>query len=78
MNDFPTIADLVYGDGNTLSGWLLYKDLFIPGGINIFNDENQDYYSSVLASVKAKALKAMYVSCFFSTRASDRHKVMSA
>jgi len=62
MNDFPTIQDLVYGNGNSLSGWLLDKDLFIPGGINIFNDENQDYYSSVIASVKAKALKAIDVS----------------
>ncbi|KAH9011013.1 phospholipase B [Lactarius pseudohatsudake] len=53
-NDFPTIKDLVYGNGDDLTGWLLDLDLATPGGTDIFSDENQHFYGSILWSVIAK------------------------
>ncbi|KAI0295829.1 phospholipase B [Multifurca ochricompacta] len=54
MNDFPTIKDLVYGNGGNLSGWLLDLALATPDGSNIFSDANQHWYGSILWSVIAK------------------------
>ncbi|KAI0268896.1 phospholipase B [Gloeopeniophorella convolvens] len=53
-NDFPTIRDLVYGNGGNLSGWLLDLALATPAGDDVFSDDNQDWYGSLLWSVVAK------------------------
>ncbi|KAF9782507.1 phospholipase B [Thelephora terrestris] len=55
FNDFVTIPDLVYGDGNDRNGWLLDLELFLPGGFDVFDDKNTFFFQSVLASVVAKA-----------------------
>ncbi|KAL0956276.1 hypothetical protein HGRIS_002434 [Hohenbuehelia grisea] len=55
MNNFPTIKDLVWGNGNDLGGWQLDKSLASPDGLDILSDLNQEYYGSVLWSVMAKA-----------------------
>jgi lysophospholipase len=54
MNDFPTIKDLVYGNGGNMSGWLLDLPLFAPDG-SASSKGNQQWYSSILGSVFAKA-----------------------
>jgi lysophospholipase len=59
MNDFPTIRDLVYGDGDSLSGWLLDLGLATPDGSDIFSVQNQYFYGSILWSVIAKGNKSM-------------------
>ncbi|PBK78822.1 phospholipase B [Armillaria solidipes] len=58
-NDFPTIQDMVFGNGNDRAGWLLDLDLFLPDGDDIFNDDNQAYYGSIMLSVIAKASKGL-------------------
>ncbi|KAK0463558.1 phospholipase B [Desarmillaria tabescens] len=58
-NDFPTMQDMVFGNGDELAGWLLDLDLFLPDGKNIFNDDNQAYYGSIMYSVIAKASKGI-------------------
>ena len=55
FNDFPDIKDLVFGDGKDLSGWILDLDLAAPGGDNLFGDENQWFFGSILYSIQAKA-----------------------
>jgi len=59
MNDFPTIEDLVYGNGANTSGWQLDLALATPAGSNIFSSKNQDYYGSILWSVFAKGQTGM-------------------
>lgn len=59
MNDFPTIKDLVYGNGDSCQGWLLNLPLATPDGSNVFSKSNQDWYGSVLWSVYAKAGSGM-------------------
>ena len=54
MNDFPTIEDLVYGNGADLGGWLLDIPLVTPGGDDVFATQNQEWYGSLLWSVYAK------------------------
>jgi hypothetical protein len=66
MNNWPTIKDVVYGNGQDLSGWLLDLDLATPDGVNLFNHENQAFFGSVLWSVFAKANAGMYVTFFIS------------
>lgn len=61
LNDWPTISDLVYGNGGNLNGWLLDLDLATPDGIDVFDSNNQAFYGSVLSSVMAKAATGMYV-----------------
>ena len=55
MNDFPTIRDLVFGNGDNLTGWLLNLPLATPDGSDVFSQENQVWYGSILGSVFAKA-----------------------
>lgn len=55
MNDFPTIKDMVYGNGGNLSGWILDLPLASPDGDDVFNEKNQDFYGSILWSVYSKA-----------------------
>jgi lysophospholipase len=55
FNNWPTIPDLVFGNGEELSGWLLDLPFVSPDGVNVFTDNNQDFYGSVLWSVQAKA-----------------------
>jgi lysophospholipase len=55
MNDFPTIKDLVYGNGDNATGWLLYVPLATPDGSKVSTTDNQHWYGSILASVFAKA-----------------------
>ena len=60
FNDFPNISDLVLGNsekGGDLSGWLLSIDLATPSGIDLFDEDNQYFYGSLLWSVLAKAYK---------------------
>jgi lysophospholipase len=54
MNDFPTIEDLVHGNGANMSGWLLDLPLFAPHG-SVSSMENQFWYGNILESVFAKA-----------------------
>jgi len=54
MNDFPTIKDLVFGNGNNLAGWLLDLGLATPDGDDIVSTRNQEWYGSILWSVMAK------------------------
>ena len=55
MNDFPTIKNLVHGNGNNTTGWLLHLPLATPDGTNVFSKQNQNWYGSILWSVFAKA-----------------------
>jgi lysophospholipase len=59
MNDFPTISDLVFGNGNNLSGWLLDLALATPDGNAVFSEQNQYFYGSILWSVIAKGNTTM-------------------
>ena len=54
FNDFPTIEELVFGN-DQLSGWILDLDLAAPDGLNLFTDDNQYFFGSILWSVIAKA-----------------------
>ncbi|KAI0028749.1 phospholipase B [Vararia minispora EC-137] len=54
-NDWPTMEELIFGNGADLSGWLLDLDLAIPGGVDVFNVMNQYFYGSIIWSVMAKA-----------------------
>lgn len=62
FNNWPTIQDLVFGDGKDLSGWLLDIPFVTPDGINLFSDKNQAFFGSVLWSVISKAAAGMSVS----------------
>ncbi|KIJ68152.1 hypothetical protein HYDPIDRAFT_173810 [Hydnomerulius pinastri MD-312] len=55
LNDWPSPSSLVYGDGKSLSGWMLDLDLIAPSSINLGDVDNQEYWGSILASVEAKA-----------------------
>lgn len=67
FNNWPTIKDLVYGNGNDLGGWLLDLDFVSPDGDDILSDKNQAFFGSVLWSVVSKANKGVYVvSTFYS------------
>jgi lysophospholipase len=61
MNDWPTIPDLVFGNGNNLSGWLIDLGFVLPDGIDIFSTNNQAFFGSIIWSTEAKANKSMYV-----------------
>lgn len=62
FNNWPTIKDLVYGNGNDLAGWLLDLPFATPDGDDLFDDKNQAFYGSMLYSVMAKAATGMQVS----------------
>ncbi|KAG1723798.1 phospholipase B [Suillus lakei] len=55
MNDWPSIQDLVYGNGGTLSSWMLDLDLIVPSSPSVSDGNNQEYWGSILASVESKA-----------------------
>ncbi|KAH7910589.1 phospholipase B [Hygrophoropsis aurantiaca] len=55
LNDWPSIRDLVYGNGGNLSGWMLGMDLIAPDGITTGDNNNQAFYHNVLSDVQAKA-----------------------
>jgi len=59
MNDFPTIKDLVHGNGDNTTGWLLDLPFATPDGSNVFSNENQLWYGSILESVFSKARAGM-------------------
>ena len=59
MNDFPTIKDLVYGNGSNLQGWLLDLSLVTPDDTSPFSKYNQDFFDDVYSSVAAKAVTGM-------------------
>lgn len=59
MNDFPPIRDLVYGNDDDLSGWLLDLGLATPDGSDLFSVQNQYFYGSILWSVIAKGNTSM-------------------
>lgn len=47
----PDMYDLVLGDANkggNHNGWLLDKDLFLPNGVNIFDQQNAHYVGCVV------------------------------
>ncbi len=62
FNNFPNINDLVLGNGNDLSGWLLDLPFATPDGTDIFSDNNQYFFGSILWSIMAKANAGVYVS----------------
>lgn len=49
---------MVFGN-DQLSGWILDLDLATPDGDDLFSDNNQWFYGSILWSVIAKANKWM-------------------
>ncbi|KAG7446364.1 phospholipase B [Guyanagaster necrorhizus] len=55
FNNFPTINDLVFGNGDDLAGWLLDLPFATPDGTDIFSDNNQYFFGSILWSIMAKA-----------------------
>ena len=59
MNDFPTVKDMVFGNGDNLGGWLLDLPLATPSGDDIFSQGNQEWYGSILQSVFAKGKTGM-------------------
>ncbi|KAI0063507.1 phospholipase B [Artomyces pyxidatus] len=59
LNNWPNISDLVYGNGNDLTGWKLDLDLAAPNGINILDDDNQAFYGAIIESVVAKGKKGI-------------------
>ncbi|KAH9993257.1 acyl transferase/acyl hydrolase/lysophospholipase [Russula vinacea] len=50
MNDFPTIKDLVFGNGDNMHGWLLDLPLATPDGADVSSKNNQEWYDSILGS----------------------------
>ncbi|KAF8210154.1 phospholipase B [Mycena galopus ATCC 62051] len=65
FNNFPNISDLVFGnDGNggTLDGWKLDLPFASPDGEDVFSENNQYFYGSILWSVISKAQQGMQVS----------------
>ncbi|KAF8993709.1 phospholipase B [Cyathus striatus] len=59
FNNWPTIKDLVYGNGNDLSGWQLDIPFVTPDGDNVLSENNQYFYGSILWSIMAKANKGI-------------------
>ncbi|KAG7090814.1 hypothetical protein E1B28_009898 [Marasmius oreades] len=55
MNNFPTLHDLVFGNGKELNGWQLNLPFVTPDGSNLFSEMNQYFFGSILWSVMAKA-----------------------
>ncbi|KAF8973334.1 lysophospholipase catalytic domain-containing protein [Flammula alnicola] len=55
FNNWPTIDDLVFGNGQDLEGWLLDLPFVTPDGDNILSANNQAFYGSILWSIIAKA-----------------------
>ncbi|KAG2150555.1 phospholipase B [Suillus clintonianus] len=55
MNDWPSLLELVYGNGGNLSSWLLDLDLIVPSSPLVSDGGNQAYWGSILASVESKA-----------------------
>ncbi|KAG5642435.1 hypothetical protein DXG03_002781 [Asterophora parasitica] len=55
FNNWPKISDMVLGNGNDMEGWLLELSMATPDGINLFSDKNQEYFGSLLWSIRAKA-----------------------
>ncbi|KAK1221741.1 hypothetical protein PQX77_015440 [Marasmius sp. AFHP31] len=55
FNNFPTLRDLVFGNGKELNGWQLNIPFVTPDGTNLFTDMNQYFFGSILWSVMAKA-----------------------
>lgn len=58
------IPELVFGNGKDLEGWLVDIPLATPDGFNLFSDENQAFFGSILWSVMAKANTGMSVLAF--------------
>ncbi|KAF7361984.1 Lysophospholipase [Mycena venus] len=55
FNNWPTIKDLVFGNGGSLDGWKLDLPFISPDGDDVFSTDNQYFYGSILWSVIAKA-----------------------
>jgi lysophospholipase len=62
LNDWPSITELVYGNGGNLSSWMLDLDLIVPSSPSMTDSNNQEYWGSILASVESKANNGLYVS----------------
>ncbi|KAG6830791.1 hypothetical protein H0H92_014640 [Tricholoma furcatifolium] len=59
FNNWPTMNDMVLGNGGDMEGWLLDIPFVTPDGDDIFSDNNQAFYGSILWSVIAKASKGI-------------------
>ncbi|CAK5281501.1 unnamed protein product [Mycena citricolor] len=56
FNNWPTIKDLIYGnDSLGLDGWKLDLPFASPDGLDVFSQNNQYFYGSILWSVFSKA-----------------------
>ncbi|KAF7321318.1 Lysophospholipase [Mycena kentingensis (nom. inval.)] len=55
FNNWPTIPDLIFGNGGDLDGWKLDLPFASPDGDNVFSDDNQYFFGSILWSVISKA-----------------------
>ncbi|KAH7919355.1 phospholipase B [Leucogyrophana mollusca] len=62
LNDWPSIPDLVYGNGGDLPGWMLDLDLIAPDSIDTSDPNNMAFYGDILADVTAKAKSGLDVS----------------
>jgi lysophospholipase len=61
MNDWPSLRELVYGNGADLSSWMLDLDLIVPSSALLDDADNQAYWGSILASVESKNNNGVYV-----------------
>jgi len=53
FQDLPDMYDLVLGNtnkGGNLNGWHLEKDLFLPNGVGLFDQQNGYYFGCVAVS----------------------------
>ncbi|KDQ57464.1 hypothetical protein JAAARDRAFT_130109 [Jaapia argillacea MUCL 33604] len=54
FNNWPTITDLVYGNGRDTNGWMLDVPITVPDGFNVFSAKNQIFYDRLLKVAGSK------------------------
>ncbi|KAG6868104.1 hypothetical protein C0993_007514 [Termitomyces sp. T159_Od127] len=59
FNNWPMLNDMVLGNGKEMEGWLLDFNLASPDGVDLFSDNNQAFFGSVLWSVMAKSAQGI-------------------
>ncbi|KAJ7594761.1 phospholipase B [Mycena floridula] len=55
LNNMPLLPALVQGNGADLGGWLVDLPLDAPDGLDLFSEDNQYFFGSVLWGVASKA-----------------------
>ncbi|KAG5716751.1 Lysophospholipase 3 [Termitomyces sp. T112] len=59
FNNWPTMDDMVLGNGGDMEGWLLDINLVSPDGVDLISDNNQAFFGSILWSIMAKAAQGI-------------------